>query len=278
MKVPRPAPAALGVLLALASCQAPPAGRTAAVRIDPQAHVPPFATVPYEPFSRTEAIAIALREWRLFGQPVDDDPPGTRPPPLPEDKPERMPGLWERVGEYWWLGIDAGTPETAWTGKHDENGVEFPATRDGEFAWSAAFISYVMRIAGAGLRFPYAIAHATYIDVARQMSLGQTRNYVVSAADPRLVAPLPGDLICHGRNSGRDMTFADLPAPSFPSHCDIVVAAAPGSVSVIGGNVDDAVTLAHVPTTPDGLLVGPDGSVVDARYPWFVVIKVLYDR
>ena len=42
----------------------------------------------------------------LFGQPVDDDPPGTRPE-LGEDKPERLPGLWQRVGEYWWLGQDA---------------------------------------------------------------------------------------------------------------------------------------------------------------------------
>ena len=61
------------------------------------ARVPPFARVPYEPFSRTSVVAIALREWRLFGEPVDDDPPGTRPRPAPEDKPEREPGLWQRV-------------------------------------------------------------------------------------------------------------------------------------------------------------------------------------
>ncbi len=75
------------------------------------ARVPPFARVPYEPFSRTSVVAIALREWRLFGEPVDDDPPGTRPRPAPEDKPEREPGLWQRVGEYWWLGLDPGSPE-----------------------------------------------------------------------------------------------------------------------------------------------------------------------
>jgi hypothetical protein len=108
--------------------------------------------------------------------------------------------------------------------------------------------------------------------------LGQTQNWVVWAEDPRVYAPVAGDLICHGRSSGRDMTFAELPAPRFPSHCDIVVAAAPGMLSVIGGNVDDAVTMTHVPTTQAGLLVGPDGSVVDTRYPWFVVIKILYDR
>ncbi|MBV8589335.1 MAG: DUF2272 domain-containing protein, partial [Acetobacteraceae bacterium] len=51
--------------------------------------------------------------------------------------------------------------------------------------------------------------------------------------------------------------------------------AAPGQLAVIGGNVDDAVTLKHVPTTPDGKLATPDGTVVDGRYPWMVVLRVL---
>ena len=41
------------------------------------------------------------------------------------------------------------------TGKHDQNGAVFPAEQDGNYAWSAAFIDYVMRMAGAGHRFPY---------------------------------------------------------------------------------------------------------------------------
>src|SRR5690242_5769787 len=83
------------------------------------AHVPPFARVPYEPLARDAVVAIALREWRLFGSPVDDDPPGTYRPASSEDKPERQQGLWQRVGEYWWLGLDAGAPEAGWTGRHD---------------------------------------------------------------------------------------------------------------------------------------------------------------
>jgi hypothetical protein len=47
-------------------------------------------------------------------------------------------------------------------------------------------------------------------------------------------------------------------------------------LTVVGGNVDDAVTMKHVPTTPDGMLVRPDNSIVDTRYGWFVVIRVLY--
>ena len=46
---------------------------------------------------------------------------------------------------------------------------------------------------------------------------------------------------------------------------------------MIGGNVDDAVTLTHVPATPEGRLATPDGAVLDTRYNWFVVLRVLYE-
>ena len=163
-------------------------------------HVPDFARVPYEPFSRADAVAIALREWRLFGQPVDDDPPGTRPEPLPEDKPERQPGLWQRVGEYWFEGQDASARDSAWTGMHDAQGNEFPASEDGAYAWSAAFISYVMRIDGAGNRFPYSSVHADYINLARQQTLnGGVPYWVINAQAPWAYAPQLGDVICLSR-------------------------------------------------------------------------------
>ena len=259
--------------LALTACAAhrptPPA--TAAV-IDQR--IPPFASVPYEPFSREAAVAIALREWRLFGSPVDDDPPGTRPHPAPEDKPERQEGLWQRVGEYWWLGLATDQKEARWTGKHDESGQVFPADDDEAYAWSAAFVDYVMRIAGARNRFPYAIAHDIYIDAANDVTLHQA-NWAVIAQRPDAYAPQRGDLICTSRGR-RTIRFDDLPA-RFAGHCDIVVATSPGSITVVGGNVDDAVTMKHVPVTPDGKLAGPDGTVLDSRYPWFVVLRVLYD-
>ena len=240
-------------------------------------HAPPFATVPYDPFSRAAAIAIATREWRLFGSPVDDDPPGTRPEPPPDQKPERMEGLWQRVGEYWFTGMDPGSVEQAWTGKHNATGAEFPADKDGDYAWSAAFISYVMRIAAAGDSFPYAPNHSTYIGIARQMSQGQVSGYDLTAERVDAYAPQPGDLICMGRATAAAIRYEDLPAGTFPAHCDIVVSKADGMLTVIGGNVDDAVTMKHVPVTADGRLAGPDG-VLDTRYPWFVVLRMLYAR
>ncbi len=240
-------------------------------------HVPDFASVPYEPFSRDAAITIALREWRLFGQPVRDEPPGTRMT-AEADIPMRQEGLWQRVGEYWWLGQDAGTAAARWTGRHDQHGQKFPADEDDRHAWSAAFISYVMRSAGAGRRFPYAIAHATYIDAAWRAALDAEADAVITAEPPERYAPQPGDLICTGRDAATSIRFADLPVLDFPSHCDIVVATAMDSIRVIGGNVGAAVAMKHVPVAADGRLVGPDGAILDPRYPWFVVLRVRYDR
>jgi hypothetical protein len=264
------------------ACAAPPdvesSPEAAASVIARQTNLPEFVRRPYTPFSRADAIGIALREWRAFGEHVNDDPPDSRPPPLTDDKAERQPGLWERVGEYWWLGQNAQRREAAWTGKHDEYGSEFSGGRDVEFAWSAAFISYIMRTAGAGARFPYSPTHATYINVAKQMTLGTTHGWAVIAEAPDVTPPQPGDLICFGRN-GKRLHYEDLPTTrNFPGHCDIVVAANGSLLTVIGGNVDDTVTVKHVPTLPDGRLALPGGIPVDSRYPWMVVLRVNYDR
>jgi hypothetical protein len=154
--------------------------------------------------------------------------------------------------------------------------VAFPVNEDPEFPWSAAFVSYVMRIAGAGPHFPYAPDHAHYIDIAKEMALGQASGWVITAERPSAYAPQPGDLVCFGRGRAASLTYDDLPAGFFPAHCAIVVdTAVPGEISVIGGNVDDAVALTHLPVTPDGKLAGPDGIVLDTRYPWLVVLRLL---
>ncbi len=240
----------------------------------PDLHVPDFVTRNFEPFTRADTMAIALREWRLFGEPVDDDDPEARPDPVgPSVKPERLPGLWQRVGEYWWIGQDPYESEVDWTGKHDSDGHSFDFQHDGRFAWSAAFISYVMRVSGAGARFPYSPNHATYINAAAAGTAAALR-----AHDPSLYAPALGDLICAGRGASRVIRFRNLPTRDlFPAHCGLVVAREPGQVSIIGGNVDDAVTLTHVPVGPTGLLATADGSFYDTRYSWCAVLQVLYD-
>jgi hypothetical protein len=237
-------------------------------------HVPDFATRNFTPFVRQDAVAIALREWRLFGMPVDDDDPEQRPEASgTEVKPERLPGLWERVGEYWWIGQDPYESEVAWTGKHDGTGRPFDYVHDARFAWSAAFISYVMRIAGAGDRFPYSPNHSTYINAAASGSSTGLRSQ-----NPAIYPPQIGDLICAGRGHARLLRYADLPTQNgFPGHCGIVVGRSANNISIIGGNVDDAVTLTHVPVGASGLLMAADGTSLDSRYAWLTVLQVLYD-
>ena len=74
----------------------------------------------------------------------------------------------------------------------------------------------------------------------------------------------------------RGLRFEDLPTPNlFPSHCDIVVdTLVPGQIAVIGGNVEDSVTLNTVPVTGDGKLATPDGVVLDPRFPWMAVLRL----
>ena len=259
----------LGVMLALfvSACEMPtPTGRAPGAQAD-DAHIPPFARWPYQRFSRQAAVQIALREWRAFGQPVVL--PHSE---LPFDN-ERAEGLWQRVGEYWWLGLPQGEREQGFTGMHDQNGRVFSAAEDSNFAWSAAFIDYVMRMAGAGRRFPYSPTHADYINAARQNA---GSSLVISAQPPESYAPQRGDLICMSRTR-QPIRFDDLPTGRFPGHCDLVVEPRQRLLDVIGGNVDNSVSMKHIPVTPEGRLAGPDGVVVDPDYPWFVVLRVAYD-
>jgi len=231
-------------------------------------HVPDFARRPFEPFSRENTIAIAQREWRAFGMNVNDDPPDQQDRPR-DLRPDHQPGLWQRVGEYWWLGQNAGNPEEGWTSKYSENGTRYAGDAP---AWSAAFISYVMRSAGAGDRFAYSATHAAYINGAVR-----GEESILQAERTDTYAPQPGDLICLGRGTASNIRFESLPAPGFPGHCDLVTEVAPGQLTVIGGNVDASVTVKHVPIGTTGLLSEPGGRPYDSRYDWFVVLHVLYD-
>ncbi len=134
----------------------------------PDAHVPPFARVPYEPFSRDAVVAIALREWRLFGSPVDDDPPGTYRPASSEDKPERQQGLWQRVGEYWWLAMDAGAPEAAGPAGMMRTAECFRRARMACTHGPPRSFPTSCGSPAPGARFPYSASHSDYIDIAKQ--------------------------------------------------------------------------------------------------------------
>jgi hypothetical protein len=92
------------------------------------------------------------------------------------------------------------------------------------------------------------------------------------AEDPAAYAPRLGDLTCFPREDASGLTFRDLPtAYSFPAHCGIVVARNADMLSIVGGNVDDAVTMEHLHTNDAGELRGN-------RENWFVVLRVMYQQ
>ena len=216
------------------------------------------------PFSRAAAVAIALDEWRLWGSRVDNDPFSVGPV-APDAIPERQEGFWQRVGEYWWLGQNAGEGSARYTGLYDADGNVIPVGKKGDYAWSAAFISYVMRTAGAGGGFPYAPAHSTYIDAAAR---GQT--LLLTAEDPTTYAPRAGDVVCFARSWAVNLRFKDLPTKGFfPAHCGIVTGGGYDEIDMVGGNVDNAVTMTKIAGLSGGLLS-------TAIFQWLVVLRVNY--
>lgn len=132
-----------------------------------------------------------------------------------------------------------------------------------DLAWSAAFISYCMQMAGAGTAFPYASGHATWI----AKSIKNRKDKKLGAA---LVGFKPGELVLEvgdliGRPREAGVTYNNAATKGFfKSHSDIVVAVDKSKkiAHVIGGNVGQSVSRAAVTITSDGKLNDPGGWIV----------------
>ena len=121
--------------------------------------------------------------------------------------------------------------------------------------WSAVFISYVMRKAGAGpTAFKYSTAHQSYIREARANRLNKNAASPFWAFRATEIAPAVGDLVCAARaNSGA--TYDNIADPQMRStHCDVVTKVEPGRIRVIGGNVSQTVGDKWLRIRPDGKL------------------------
>lgn len=191
-------------------------------------------------------LRIALAEWEDWGR-----QDATATPPALESNPANFP----RVLAYWRAVPDG-------VGPIARNRVRF---RDGdpglwqEPAWSAAFISFVMRGAGVdGREFPSSAAHAFYLDglIADAQRFPATAPFIPHDVTER--APRVGDLVCADRSAAPLASWRDRAAEQGrfrPMHCDIVVRIAPGQVEAVGGNVRDAVTLSRFATDAGGRLL-----------------------
>ena len=209
-----------------------------------------------------QAARIALQEWWFFGsQYVDGD--RTDLPVRQADDGHEVRGR-EDAG---------GFKQRVWT--YFKHGVYPDSDRWKPvrgLAWSAAFVSFCMRNAGAGRRFPYSVGHHDYVTAAMRNRIAGSLDDRMVAYDRAEIAPRVGDLVWFGaRNETVDATnwtFADLKnhiqqnGPFVSSHCDLVVQVdlAGRAILVIGGNVIDTVLRMKIP-------IGADGKLVSRRYP-----------
>ncbi len=187
---------------------------------------------------RQNIVQMAQAEFTRwnFGQ-TDESDPSMRP-----------------VLEAYWRATPSGVPTTAnwWS----------------NVAWSAAFISWVMKTAGAGNAFRYSSAHTDYVGEAKRNRLANNTNpfkaYRITEVSPR-----PGDLVCVERKDSNGnwsgVNYDNVDQGFRASHCDIVVEVQPGQLTTIGGNVSDSVS--DTPVQIDG-----NGRITQARY--YAVVRV----
>lgn len=125
------------------------------------------------------------------------------------------------------------------------------------YAWSSAFISYVMIKAGFK-NFPVSTTHTCYASKIRdgkydRFSLQRTYQY----------KPKVGDIVLKNRG-GESLTFDKFSCGDI-SHGDIVVKVEKGRLITIGGNVKNQISETHVS-------IDQNGYINDGLY--FAIVKV----
>ena len=221
---------------------------------------PPEPPLTYPPAARERMLRIATAEWDDWGR--QDAAAGPR-------GQESDAANFPRVLAYWRAVPDGAAPIA-------RNRVRY---RDGdpalwqEPAWSAAFISFVMRGAGVdGREFPSSAAHAFYLDalIGDAQRFPATAPFIPHEVTDR--APRVGDLVCADRSATPLRSWRDRLAETGrfrPMHCDIVLRVIPGEVEAVGGNVRDAVTLSRFRTDSAGLLL-PRAA---GEPTWFAILE-----
>jgi hypothetical protein len=216
-----------------------------------------------------ELVARALEQWERFGRDEDRDDKfidaegkttkDKTSNGVPNRRKETVEPFSSRVANYW-LGIPSK--------QYDDLVKKFAKAKgrlDGtiDLAWSAAFISYCMQMAGAGSAFPYSSGHATWMVLSiKNKRSGKLKASLVGFR-PGEIPLKPGDLIARPRQDG--ITYDNAVAKGwFISHSDIVVEIDKENkvAYVIGGNIGQSVSKAKVTIDADGKLNDPDGWMV----------------
>lgn len=223
---------------------------------DPSATTQQEASPVAEPTSlRGRIVALAMAEWNAFERPLLKDGRLVR-----IGKKEGDPGQWQRVITYWREGLLSDSVRN-----HAD-----VISRD--HPWSAAFIAYVMRQAGARDQFPYAASHSGSIKEAIYNRQNSVENARLVGYPIMEYAPRPGDLLCATRAWAiGKVTYANAGGfDFFPSRCELVISTTPGQIDAIGGDLRDAVTR-HTIRAVNGKIAP------EAAQDWLVVIQTQLD-
>jgi hypothetical protein len=174
--------------------------------------------------------------------------------------------VFQRVGDYWnklaeqpehkdWKGYN-GRSQVAL--KLDANGDILERGENKNQPWSAAFISFVAAMAGAGADFHYSPSHSRYIvDALREASKPFSTAKFVARRHTQY-APKVGDLIACERRQDTDANFDTyiefVKKDKYEAHCDFVIGfdAQHKNAITIGGNVGNSVSQKTWPLNADG--------------------------
>ncbi len=203
---------------------------------------------------RDDLISRVIAEWEWFGKDEGSSdhfvkPDGKTTTSGGHPRKETVEPYNTRVADYW-NAIESADYKRLVKLKKPPNG-----KLDGRvtLAWSAAFISYCMQMAGAGASFPYSSGHFAWMT----KSIRNRKNNKLSAplvgyrlGEKPLVA---GDLIAKPRVAGVNYDNA-LTHGWFESHSDIIVEvdAANSAAYIIGGNVGQTVSKVKLDLKADG--------------------------
>jgi hypothetical protein len=133
-------------------------------------------------------------------------------------------------------------------------------------AWSAAFISYIMKKAGAGKDWKYSASHSTYINDSIK-NRKDNNDKPFKAFKPNEVKVAVGDLVSYPRGGSVTYDTANK-IGSYASHTDLVVNIKNGIAETLGGNISNSVSITKVPLTADGKI-----DTAKAKNSYFAVIK-----
>lgn len=159
------------------------------------------------------------------------------------------------------------SPYSLRVAKYWKDALNLPHSGTDDIAWSAAFISYLIKTAGVhNSQFLFSSQHSQYIREAIVSKVSADHRYGFWGYKLSDYAPAPGDLVCYVRGKAVGKINYDSNSNDYESHADLVVEKSGNILKVIGGNVGNSVTLKH-------LLLDDNGLLIDETEHWFVVLK-----